>query len=170
MEDKQRTRANAHFKGCHLASKPGNYEVSRRAEIAIKHRLYLPGWQMKQHLLKALENPELYYIELSYIDNIPVGVMLGRHSLYNKCVGGKPPEARYRRPTRCKVVGLQSFVRKAYRRQGHATAMVQRIKAYSDNQRFAACEGIEGSGEFWRSQFIKPWLLPEYEDPSTWRY
>lgn len=151
-------------------SKPSKYEVSRRAEIAIRHRLYLPGWQMKDHLLHALENPELYYIELSYIDDMPVGATLGRHSLYKQCVDGKTPETRYRRPTRCKVVGLQSFVRKAHRRKGLATAMVQRIKSYSDNQRFVACEGIEGSDDFWRSQFVKPWSLPKDEDPSTWRY
>lgn len=79
--------------------------VQEAADIALKNRLYVSGWELS-YLLKYIrerENNDTYKISLAYKNNKPIGVCVKTFNNY-----------------------VQVFVRKEERRQGIGTTLVQK--------------------------------------------
>ena len=109
-------------------------------DIAIKARLFVPGWQLRW-ILKGTSK-----CLIAYDNNTPIGV-LGWTDDYNP----KYPE-------------VQIFVRKSYRNNGIATAMLLKFKKKFKPTTISAAEGVLGSRWFWRKHGIK------CQNKRTWSY
>jgi GNAT superfamily N-acetyltransferase len=98
----------------------------RAADIALKNRLYVSGWQLS-YILKDIRSGHQHQIgskvAIYYEDKEPVGVAVIT-----------------------KYCSVQVFVRQSERRKGIGSALV---KALSGGQRCYAQQGIHGSEQFW---------------------
>jgi GNAT superfamily N-acetyltransferase len=149
---------------------PNCYKTSERALLALRHRLYVPAWRMKESLKDAATNPELYVIQIAYEGTVPVGVIVAQHARYNRCVNGKEPEARYRRLSRNKAISLQLFVKKPHRRFGHGSRLLMAVKVALPDRQYRAGKGVSGSDEFWRRNHVMPWHCKDHLDSAKWIY
>jgi GNAT superfamily N-acetyltransferase len=133
--------------------RPGNFETSERALLALKHRLYVNGWRMYGSLMSASLYPELYWIELHYEDGVPVAALLTRHMISAR--------RKYKRLT------IQLFVRKKHRRCGIGTSLINRI---TDERVKVAGIGIRNSNHFWRKMDVRPLFCRGNEPKELWNY
>lgn len=104
-------------------------EDSINADIALKNRLYVSGWELSSSLKHAREYPDSYIVLLEWSDDLPVGVVL-------YCVGSRE---------------MQFFVKKAYRRKGIGTKLFKKLKDRIPHTEFRYDLGITGSGYFFNS-------------------
>lgn len=106
--------------------------VKEASWLALKHRLYIPGWSLYDVFRKAIVRPENYAISLCFSDEeIPIGV--GVIEKVEPWPGAKK--------------WIQVFVRKSQRRQGIGRQIVERlVKIVPD---FEWGIGMKGSRDFW---------------------
>ena len=108
-------------------------DILEYANAAIKHRLYVNGWSILRILKNIVQedgvvNPT---IALAYTcDNIPIGICI----LW--------------------AGGLNTFVRKSFRKKGIGKALVKSLVKPHDNRPFFR-RGIKGSDIFYRKCFRK---------------
>ena len=107
------------------------------ANIALKHRLYVSGWQLSGTLVHIRNNVSPDTLVLLNYDNngIPNGVV---------CAEYRP---------HYNLLNVQVFVRKSERNKGIGRKLVSRVKEMSPNVNFNWDCGIKGSREFWIKQF-----------------
>lgn len=79
--------------------------TDEKASLALKHRLYVSGWELSHQLVCARKYPQGYEIKLEYVGEVPVGVCL-----LDKDDG-------------C----ISIFVKKAFRRKGIGRKLVKRF-------------------------------------------
>ena len=109
-------------------------DILEYANTAIKHRLYVNGWSILRILKKVVQgngvvNPPT--IALAYTcDNIPIGICI----LW--------------------AGGLNTFVRKPFRKKGIGKMLVKSLVKPHDNHPFVF-RGIKGSDIFYRKSFRK---------------
>lgn len=96
------------------------------ADIALKNKLFVSGWQLSRTLADVRKWNYCDRIILAYEDNIPVGVAV--RNANNNCV--------------------QVFVKKAYRLKGIGSKLVKAIQ--KDLGKLKGGCGIDGSLEFYR--------------------
>jgi len=107
------------------------------ADIALKARLYINGWQLYKDLMYIRESakrfPNNFSVAISFNGEIAVAVAVRRS------------------------VFLQAFCRAAERRNGHASACISKIRKHHSamDTTLYACNGIEGSGSFWSYCLIR---------------
>lgn len=104
-------------------------KTEEKASLALKHKLYVSGWELSHQLKSARKYPEEYEIKLEYVDGTPVGVCL----LY-KCDGE-----------------ISIFVKKAFRLQGIGRKLVD---SFGDKIKSASW-GIHGSEYFFEKVGIE---------------
>lgn len=97
-------------------------KTEEKASLALKHRLYVSGWQLSHQLKAARDYPTEYEIKVEYVKGVPVGVCL-----LDKCDGS-----------------ISIFVKKAFRRKGIGRKLVKR---FGDKIKKASW-GIHGSEYF----------------------
>lgn len=103
------------------------------AAIALKHRLYVSGWELRK-ALKAAVDDDCFIVKLFWKDGVPVGVCL--YSRY--------------------IWQIQCFVRKAERGQGIGTKLVRDVmKAIPNGMEVEAGEGLKGTRRFWTRNEIR---------------
>jgi hypothetical protein len=98
------------------------------ADLALRHRLYVSGWQLSQVLqsFRTRQNTT-DRLALGFCDDRPVAVAI------------------YRDGT------IQAFCRKSQRRQGYGGACVRALRAQSAR----AVVGIKGTDCFWQQQNVQ---------------
>lgn len=104
-------------------------EVSINADLALKNRLYVSGWELSSSLKHARSSPDAYMVLIEWRDDIPVGVIL------------------YTKGNRV----IQFFVKKSYRRQGIGTKLFAKLKEILPPTDFRYDLGIDGSRKFFSS-------------------
>jgi GNAT superfamily N-acetyltransferase len=105
-------------------------------KIALQSRLYVSGWYLSQDLIAARKHlaspagikPANYWLALAYVEQIPLGVLFVTPDLGNN---------RY-----------HVFVRKAARRQGVGSALVERLHDAFPSHTFVSSDGCEGYIDF----------------------
>ena len=113
--------------------------LKEAAELAISHRLYVPGWDMRSKLMYFIKyGYGLIHIALYYDGKTPVGCCF--------VTSGED---------------IQIFVRVSHRRQGIGTKFVQHMRKEMRGRadRLDAGKGVEGSGKFWAAMGIRRWDL-----------
>lgn len=133
--------------------------VQQNARIALEARLHVRGenWGLRPSLKMALESPAQYQVHLHYEDEKPVAVFLVKHS----CAQLKP--------TNC--LGVQMYVRRAYRRKGIASKLIQGFvdpHPRGKVRQMRATRGRPGSAEFWRKHDVRPWYCPKNMKKEDW--
>lgn len=114
--------------------------LAKGAKIALKHRLYVSGWQLSGNLVKLVKNPEKYLcyeIAICFKDEIPVAICLYVKSTYTWSSGN-----------------LQCFCKKTERRNGYASKCINEIMKTKEDP-CTAEYGIDGSRTFWSSNGIR---------------
>lgn len=109
-------------------------------DIAIRARLFVPGWQLRG-LLECSES-----CLIAFDGEMPVGVLAWDDS-YNP-----------------KYPDVQTFVRKVYRNNGIASTMLAKYKKKYKPKIISVAEGVHGSRWFWRKNGIK------CQNKVTWSY
>jgi len=101
------------------------------ASLAIKENLYVRGWNMRNELERILSNGlgNNEIILLATLADYPIGVCI----VYDK--------------------HIEIFVRKAYRRYGIGSKMVEIMKS-KRNDILWGSEGTQGTLDFWRKNKI----------------
>lgn len=103
------------------------------ALLALKNKLYVPGWSLQGNLVKinSLEKQKKNktQIVLAFDGDKPVGIVL-----FNQSTRGR--------------VFIMLFVRRAYRRKGVATNMIELWRRNYTCKKFVAFLGSEGSEAF----------------------
>lgn len=134
--------------------------VKENARIALDTRLHVRGWGLQIELQWAIKHPLMYQVHLHYEDEKPVGIMLIKHATSE----GKPRNC----------VGVQMYVRRAYRRRGIATKL---LKSFVDPfprkgkpRNMHASRGRPGSEEFWKRNEVRPWYCPKNTKKENWDY
>lgn len=135
-----------------------DYRTSEDARLALKHRLYINGWNLQHDLKHAVVRPELFYVALHYADGVPVAVLVIRH---------KVTARRHRN-----VLGAAMFVRKRFRRRGIGSALISNfVDPHPTKVRsIHATRGVDGSIEFWRCNNVMPWFVKPNQPKSEWVY
>lgn len=100
-----------------------------KPEIALRARLFVPGWQL-QYLLKNST-----WCVIAFDGDKAIGVMVYDMNDHR--------------------ANVMAFVRSQYRRQGVGSRMFTLLKRNVYNTDFKAVEGVYGSRFFWRSKGIK---------------
>lgn len=118
-----------------------NSEVEK-ADIAIKNKLYVPKWYMLNYLKEIREEKDIAKDDTVYL-----------HYENGKAVGCAIRLAREEKPE------VVSFVKKAYRRRGIGTKLIQQIEDYENCNAYM---GIWGSEKFWSRTGI------EIKDKDKW--
>lgn len=116
--------------------KPDN--VLKNAQLALSHRLFVPGWCLNEDFHNALKNPKGKTVYLHKENGIPVGVIHAEENHW-----GEPGK-----------IYVAIFVRKAYRGQGIATKLLQKVKRKYPKAEFHAGVGIKGTRDFWRKNKV----------------
>lgn len=133
--------------------------VRRNAEAALDARLYVSGWGLYGALRLAVAHPNLFHVELHHEDGKPVAIALAQYRVTERRL--------------VNAIGMQVFVKPAYRRRNIASALIRKVmhevprKQRSD---FRASKGAIGSDVFWRSHGVKPWYCPNNLTPEQWQY
>ena len=104
-------------------------KTEEKASLALKHRLYVSGWELSRDLICARKWPDEYDIKLEYVKGVPVAV-----ALLTKQDGF-----------------ISLFVRKAYRRKGIGKKLVKRFGSKIKK----AGWGIHGSEYFFEKVSIE---------------
>lgn len=103
--------------------------ASKGADVALKARLYVNGWQLSGELVKIRKGSVRAQVALAYdTDGVPVGVSVRGEGNW-----------------------LNVFVRKSHRKNGVGTLLVEALK--SEDVR--AGYGIVGSLSFWNKVGVK---------------
>jgi hypothetical protein len=102
--------------------------LAQGAALALKHRLYVSGWQLSYilQILKTSQNSQ-NRIVIGFLDDVPVAVAVLNHN--NIC----------------------AFCRKQHRRNGYAGACVRALRAHNAS----AGTGIVGSANFWHKMGVE---------------
>lgn len=102
------------------------------AGIALKHRLYVSGWNLSGELVSIRNSNDngKHKVSIVYKDDEPVAVAI----LNNREV--------------------QAFVRKSERKQGFGTMAVKGLKPPKERDAYYGC-GIDGSYKFWNKVLEK---------------
>jgi len=111
-------------KNIHILVATGN-ECPSLASIALKNRLFVSGWEMSHTLREIRHNPHKATIAVLFEDNVPMSI-----SLQERCSR------------------VQSFTRKAKRRQGYGSMTFDCVIKYKENEKFYHEYGISGSLDF----------------------
>lgn len=121
-----------------MKPKPDWKQNQINADIAIRNKLFMPGWVLSSTLKSIRNNWDNYYVNcvvnLHYEDEKPVGVVVMRMPVDKsipECNGFKPE--------------VQIFVKKQYRRKGIGTKLISSLNKKQINWEL----GIEGSLNFW---------------------
>ena len=98
----------------------------KAADIALKNRLYVSGWQLS-YILKNIRSKQHHFtgskVAIYTSHGVPVGVaVITKHN------------------------SIQAFVRQSERRKGIGSILV---KAVAGEERYYAQQGIVGSEQFW---------------------
>lgn len=125
-----------------------NRENARRALAA---GLYVStGTFILKHLLRAVADDRADYpVELFEVGGEPVGVLLVYAANSNRPV----PSV---------------YVKKAYRRQGIASALLERLGPL--RKKLRAGPGIEGAVDFWKHNDVRPLGATAYLSKNNWVY
>ena len=105
--------------------------------LALKHRLYVPGWSMHDFYTDFLEGESscIKHATMYFVDGVPVGVAFVQRNL-----------------------SMQCFVRKSMRRQQIGSKLVDFLREEvnsEDRWRLDAGIGVKAySGKFWKSNNI----------------
>ena len=120
----------------------GVFDKVEGAKLALRHRLFVNGWELGRYLrkLKVGDKDELLRVKLflvAFREGVPVGCAIVRDGELSRMF----------------VV----FVRKAYRRRGIGTRLYKRaVKVLKPNRPFASSEGIWDSDRFfWAMRKVK---------------
>lgn len=106
--------------------------------LALKHRLYVPGWSMHDYFTWYLNGSDhrIKHAAMYFVDGIPVGVAFVQGSL-----------------------SMQCFVRKSMRRQQIGSKLIDYLREEvnsEDRWLLDAGIGVKAySGKFWKSNSIK---------------
>ena len=106
-------------------------ELIDSIKIAIKYKLYVPGWSLRKYFNHALADPSGYTMALAYVDCVPVGVAFVR---LDQDWGDH----------------IVCFVKPAHRRKGIATALTNTVKNKCKNKTYALT-GCLKSQVFWEN-------------------
>ena len=115
-------------------------ETIENAKIALKHRLFVPGWQMRELLLQAAGRKQPLspmVVELLYRGDQPVAVGLSKYTLSENI--------------RVSCI-VHVFVRKTHRRQGLGRQLVHQLTqtAHQHHCEVKCFNGVDGSEVFWQ--------------------
>ena len=105
-------------------------------QTAIKQRLYVAGWQLREYLLSAFRQTRNINIAVAYLDNCAVGVAFVDCSDSND-------------KGDCMV-----FVRKQHRRKQIGTKLLEQLMCY-DVKPSRYFDGIKGSDKFFKKVLYK---------------
>jgi len=105
-------------------------------KLALKHRLYVPGWSMHDYFTRYLKgHVHLQRAALYYVDGIPVGAAFVQSNN-----------------------AMQCFVRKNMRRQKIGSKLIEHLRNSLDGDKYDRVHagiGLKaGSGAFWRSNKV----------------
>lgn len=117
--------------------KPDN--VLKNAQLALSHRLFVPGWCLNEDFHLALKNPKDKTIYLHKENGIPIAVLYACHYSYSEEQSD---------------VHVAIFVRKSYRGKGIATKLLGKAKRKYPKAEFHAGIGIKGTRDFWRKNKV----------------
>lgn len=105
-------------------------DVKHAAKLVIRHRLFVPGWDLRGRLgLLVRRRVRDAIIAICYVDNVPVAVVVKERT-------------------------VQAFCRKAFRRRGLTSKLMLKVMEYYPHDLLVANEGIDGSVKFWDSHNI----------------
>lgn len=99
--------------------------ASRLADIALKHRLYVSGWQMSSYLKLIRKQTIDYRVCLAYISDKPISVIIVRKDGFS-----------------------MFFTKKDYRRKGITSQVVKTVRESGVELKYAT-DGIIGCGQFY---------------------
>lgn len=106
-------------------------------KLALKHRLYVPGWSMHDYFMRYLagSHSKISHAAMYFVDGIPVGVAFVQGNM-----------------------SMQCFVRKSMRRQHIGSKLVDFLREEvnsTDRHLLDAGIGVKAySGKFWKSNNI----------------
>jgi hypothetical protein len=130
-----------------------NDNVAEYIDLALKHRLYVPGWLLKDIMLLhknkiqqkafSIKKDNVYYVNigLCFLNDIPIANHFQFGSVKKNGLGN--------------VLYCHSFVRKAYRRNKIATNLFMLLQEKNnediskENIYFSASTGIKNSHLYW---------------------
>jgi hypothetical protein len=99
--------------------------IRQAADLALKHRLFVSGWQLSHELKKARDHPDWFDgISMKFVGGVPVALVIVRRT------------------------GIMAFCKKSERRKGYASECVQAIRLIP-NFNARGDYGIPGSLNFW---------------------
>ena len=133
--------------------------VKDNARTALDTRLHIRGWGLQVELQWALKHPQQYQIHLHHEDEKPVGIMLVKHAYTD----GRPYN----------VIEVQMYVRRAYRRRGIASKLIQNFvdpHPRGKKRQMRASRGRPGSIEFWKRHDVRPWYCPKGTKKEDWDF
>lgn len=120
-----------------------DHNVVRAAELAIKHKLYVAGWNLSM-IYGAMRVGRVHpsdCIALTFVDDVPVASAVYR--------GGRGD--------------INTFCRKALRRRGYATQAVAALKAaLPDDTVFTIHQGAKHSGAFYAALAARTQIALRY--------
>ncbi|MFA7287122.1 MAG: GNAT family N-acetyltransferase [Patescibacteria group bacterium] len=115
-----------------------NLTTQQKAKIGYDRNLYIPNWGMQVMYKHAMQQPDLYRIELFYAKGKAVGALVARvrtESLRKK-----------------NKILTAIFVMDDYRRQGIGSQLLDRMG--EDRRKCKAGTGVAGSTEFWQTNNV----------------
>jgi GNAT superfamily N-acetyltransferase len=137
-------------------------ETRERARIAFEHHLYFSrNWVLHDDLISAQQHPEHYQVELHYVDEVPVGVLLIERAYFVRDGEGKLLSLRHR------VFTPNIFVHKDYRRQGIGSTLMGQVR---DPHHMRGSKGLKCGDAFWRKLLIPPHTAWAGKAPEAWVY
>lgn len=99
--------------------------ISRAADLALKHRLFVSGWELSHELKMARDHPDLFDgISMKFVDGVPIALVIVRRTT------------------------MMAFCKKSERRKGYASECAQAIRVIP-NFAGRGDYGIPGSLNFW---------------------
>jgi hypothetical protein len=111
--------------------------VKQGADIALKSRLYVSGWDLSDRLKQLRKGTLKGTVALTYEDDKPVAVAVAYDTFQGR------------------LIALQAFCRKSERRRGYGTIAVDAAQRMQRNRNPAGkmywSTGIDGSRKFWQN-------------------
>lgn len=115
----------------------------RNADIALKAKLFVSGWQLSKDLQKIRNNKKSAFVDIYYVENNPVAVLVVEFSYGISTLYGE------------KFLPIQIFVKKQYRRNGIGTALIK--KNTIEGCSFKLSQGIQGISDFFKVNNLQVW-------------